>query len=114
MDLSTIRAKLDNGMYTSRQDFVSDIRLIISNCYTYNSTPTSPVRKAGEAFEKLFNTCKWNKTKLGGGKADIFSSQYGPKQRIHYQLSDQAIRLPLRKLCPLRLYRKLNQPQVPL
>ncbi|OXC60064.1 hypothetical protein LQV05_005617 [Cryptococcus neoformans] len=61
MDLSTIRAKLDNGMYTSRQDFVSDIRLIISNCYTYNSTPTSPVRKAGEAFEKLFNTL-WAKT----------------------------------------------------
>lgn len=66
MDLSTIRAKLDNGMYISRQDFVSDIRLIITNCYTYNSTPASPVRKAGEAFEKLFNTCKENKTDWGG------------------------------------------------
>lgn len=113
MDLSTIRAKLDNGMYTNRQDFVSDIRLIIANCYTYNATPTSPVRKAGEAFEKLFNTCKWNKTK-SGSNADIFSSQYGPRLRILYPLNDQAMRQPLRKLCPLRRYRKLNQPQAPL
>ncbi|OCF35231.1 transcription initiation factor TFIID subunit 2 [Kwoniella heveanensis BCC8398] len=61
MDLATIRAKLDNGMYTSRQDFVADVRLIISNCMTYNIAPTSPVRRSGEAFERFFNSL-WSKT----------------------------------------------------
>ncbi|KAK8849657.1 hypothetical protein IAR55_004992 [Kwoniella newhampshirensis] len=61
MDLSTVRAKLDNGMYATRQEFVADIRLIIANCYTYNVAPTSPVRKAGEAFEKVFDSI-WMKT----------------------------------------------------
>nr|XP_019043571.1 transcription initiation factor TFIID subunit 2 [Kwoniella bestiolae CBS 10118]OCF22501.1 transcription initiation factor TFIID subunit 2 [Kwoniella bestiolae CBS 10118] len=61
MDLQTISAKLDNGMYANRQEFVTDVRLIIANCYTYNTTPTSLVRKAGEAFEKMFNNL-WSKT----------------------------------------------------
>ncbi|WVQ96010.1 hypothetical protein IAU59_003110 [Kwoniella sp. CBS 9459] len=61
MDLSTIRAKLDNGMYASRQDFVADVKLIISNCMTYNVAHTSPVRKSGEALEKFFNSL-WSKT----------------------------------------------------
>ncbi|WWD20285.1 hypothetical protein CI109_104761 [Kwoniella shandongensis] len=61
MDLSTIRAKLDNGMYATRQEFVADIRLIIANCYKYNNAPTSPVRKAGEAFERIFDGI-WTKT----------------------------------------------------
>ncbi|WVF68463.1 hypothetical protein IAT40_003229 [Kwoniella sp. CBS 6097] len=61
MDLSTIRAKLDNGMYASRQDFVADVRLIISNCMTYNISPTSPVRRSGESFERFFISL-WSKT----------------------------------------------------
>lgn len=55
MDLSTAQAKLDNGMYTSRDEFVADVRMIISNCYSYNGQ-ASPVRKTGEAFEASFNT----------------------------------------------------------
>ncbi|WRT69673.1 uncharacterized protein IL334_006663 [Kwoniella shivajii] len=61
MDLKTISAKLDAGMYANRQEFVADVKLIIANCYTYNVTPSSPVRKAGEAFEKFF-TVLWSKT----------------------------------------------------
>lgn len=60
MDLSTVQAKMDNGLYTSRKDFENDIRLLISNCHLYNP-PGSGVRKAGEAFEKFFNGL-WNKT----------------------------------------------------
>ena len=55
MDLSTAQAKLDNGMYTDRQDFVADVRLIVHNCYTYNGSGTV-VRKYGEAFEAFFDT----------------------------------------------------------
>ncbi len=54
MDLSTAQAKLDNGLYTNRQDLVSDVRLIISNCYTYNRVG-SPVRRTGEVFEAEFD-----------------------------------------------------------
>ncbi|WWC92779.1 uncharacterized protein L201_007738 [Kwoniella dendrophila CBS 6074] len=61
MDLQTISAKLDAGMYANRQEFVSDVKLIIANCYTYNVSPTSVVRKLGETFEKTFTTL-WNKT----------------------------------------------------
>lgn len=60
MDLSTVQAKMDGGLYTSRKDFENDIRLLISNCHLYNP-PGSSVRKAGEAFEKFFNST-WNKT----------------------------------------------------
>lgn len=55
MDLSTIRAKLDSGLYSTRKEFESDVRLLISNCYLYNPV-ASPVRKSGEAFEKYFNS----------------------------------------------------------
>ncbi|WVQ79213.1 hypothetical protein IAT38_001309 [Cryptococcus sp. DSM 104549] len=61
MDLSTIRAKLDNGMYKTRQEFVGDVRLIISNCFAYNTAPMSVVRKQCELFEKAFNSI-WSKT----------------------------------------------------
>nr|XP_019009377.1 transcription initiation factor TFIID subunit 2 [Kwoniella pini CBS 10737]OCF48158.1 transcription initiation factor TFIID subunit 2 [Kwoniella pini CBS 10737] len=61
MDLQTISAKLDNGMYANRQEFVVDVKLIISNCFTYNANTASPVRKAGEVFEKFFNSL-WAKT----------------------------------------------------
>jgi len=55
MDLSTIRAKLDSGLYSARKEFETDVRLLISNCYLYNPVG-SPVRKSGEAFEKYFNS----------------------------------------------------------
>jgi transcription initiation factor TFIID subunit 2 len=54
MDLSTAGAKLDSGMYTSRQEFASDIRLIVTNCCTYNRRG-DPMYKAGQSFELFFN-----------------------------------------------------------
>ncbi|RXK36392.1 hypothetical protein M231_06358 [Tremella mesenterica] len=60
MDLSTIRARLDNGMYTKRTDFVEDVKLIISNCYTFNGK-ASPVGKVCQDFEAHFNKL-WSRT----------------------------------------------------
>jgi transcription initiation factor TFIID subunit 2 len=57
MDLSTARAKLDAGMYSSRQDFVKDVELIVSNCLLFNMDG-SDVHRAGQAFEAAFQKGK--------------------------------------------------------
>ncbi|WVQ66072.1 uncharacterized protein L199_004250 [Kwoniella botswanensis] len=80
MDLQTISAKLDTGMYADRQEFVTDVQLIIANCFTYNVSPASPVRKAGEAFEKMFTTL-WSKTEhtLSSSAAAAQQAAMAPK-----------------------------------
>lgn len=53
MDLQTAQAKLDNGLYANRQEFVRDIKLIVSNCLLYNG-PKSEMGMEGKRFEKVF------------------------------------------------------------
>ncbi|CAK9784528.1 unnamed protein product [Cutaneotrichosporon oleaginosum] len=60
MDLMTVNAKFEGGQYAARKEFEDDIRLIISNCYLYNPVG-APVRRAGEAFEIMFDRL-WKKT----------------------------------------------------
>lgn len=36
MDFSTLRKNINNRRYTSAEQFMSDVRLIYSNCVTYN------------------------------------------------------------------------------
>ena len=59
MDIATIKAKLDSSKdsYKSREEFVSDVRLIFSNCELFNEDD-SPVGKAGYAMRNLFET-RW-------------------------------------------------------
>ncbi|EIM92793.1 Bromodomain-containing protein [Stereum hirsutum FP-91666 SS1] len=57
MDLSTMRTKLESGQYASADRFRDDFKLMISNCFAYNSD-TSPVHKAGVELQKLFEE-KW-------------------------------------------------------
>lgn len=54
MDLSTTQAKLSNGLYATRQEFVKDIRLIVSNCILYNGSQ-SPLAHAAKQFEAYFH-----------------------------------------------------------
>lgn len=58
MDLSTVAAKLENGIYRSRSDFVSDIRLIIANCTLYNASG-SDIYNAARRFEAAFDNCEY-------------------------------------------------------
>lgn len=58
MDLYTVGTKLDRGVYTSRQEFVADVRLIIANCLLYNRSD-SPIHAAALAFESYFNERKF-------------------------------------------------------
>ncbi|KAF8079062.1 hypothetical protein FPV67DRAFT_1558205 [Lyophyllum atratum] len=53
MDLSTMRAKLEEGMYKDRFAFEADFRLMISNSQLYNA-PGSFVHNAAIALETFF------------------------------------------------------------
>lgn len=57
MDLSTIKKKLIDGQYKSREDFCSDVRLIFNNCEIFNEDD-SPVGKAGHGMRTYFET-RW-------------------------------------------------------
>ncbi|XP_028310679.1 bromodomain-containing protein 4 isoform X2 [Gouania willdenowi] len=57
MDLSTIKAKLDNRQYREPQEFAADVRLMFSNCYKYNPPDHEVVamaRKLQDVFEMRF------------------------------------------------------------
>ncbi|KAI0271518.1 Bromodomain-containing protein [Gloeopeniophorella convolvens] len=57
MDLSTMRNKLETGVYPTAEKFRDDFRLIINNCFLYNA-PGTPVHQAGVELKKLFEE-KW-------------------------------------------------------
>lgn len=59
MDLSTIQNKLLNGDYETAGDFEKDIRLMFSNCFTFNPEGTA-VNMMGHRLEALFNE-RWAK-----------------------------------------------------
>lgn len=48
MDLSNMRAKLDNGLYPDRFAFEADFRLMIRNAKTYNAPETFVAKEAGK------------------------------------------------------------------
>ena len=54
MDLSTISKKLEAGEYATADDFIANVRLMLSNCFAYNH-PDSQVSKMGHSLEKYFN-----------------------------------------------------------
>lgn len=77
MDLSTVRRKLEMGQYTSAEQFEADIRLIISNCLTYNA-PDSDVVTLCRGFERLFDG-KWSQ------KPTSFATATSTSTSTHHQ-----------------------------
>ncbi|XP_014245152.1 bromodomain adjacent to zinc finger domain protein 2B-like isoform X4 [Cimex lectularius] len=57
MDLQTIAKRLNHNEYKSKEEFVSDVRLIFDNCETFNED-NSPVGKAGHSLRLYFET-RW-------------------------------------------------------
>ncbi|CAD26468.1 GENERAL TRANSCRIPTION FACTOR [Encephalitozoon cuniculi GB-M1] len=53
MDLSTIRKKLDSKEYEGPEGFDGDMRLMFSNCYTYNP-PGTVVHEMGKGLEAVY------------------------------------------------------------
>lgn len=54
MDLSTVKAKLEEGQYNDREQLASDVRLIAANAQLYN-LPESHIYILSEKFLKFFN-----------------------------------------------------------
>jgi bromodomain-containing factor 1 len=61
MDLSTIRKKMDFGEYSTVEEYESDFRLMLQNCFTFNAIGTE-VYNLGKQLETLFNTKMAEKT----------------------------------------------------
>ncbi|XP_019757986.2 bromodomain adjacent to zinc finger domain protein 2B isoform X3 [Dendroctonus ponderosae] len=57
MDLSTIKKRLQDLTYKSRDEFCADVRQIFNNCETFNEDD-SPVGKAGHCMRQFFET-RW-------------------------------------------------------
>jgi len=55
MDLGTVKSRLNDMQYTSNQEVVNDIRLVFSNCYSYNMEDTEEYGCA-ERLEKFFDS----------------------------------------------------------
>ncbi|KAK8128339.1 hypothetical protein PG984_009447 [Apiospora sp. TS-2023a] len=53
MDLGTIKDKMDRGQYKGDEEFVSDVRQIFTNCFTY-WTDKDPMWATCEKFQKTF------------------------------------------------------------
>uniref|UniRef100_A0A182XZZ5 Uncharacterized protein n=1 Tax=Anopheles stephensi TaxID=30069 RepID=A0A182XZZ5_ANOST len=53
MDLSTIKKRLQELVYKSREDFIADVRQIFDNCEVFNEDD-SPVGIAGHGMRKFF------------------------------------------------------------
>ncbi|KAF4972637.1 hypothetical protein FSARC_785 [Fusarium sarcochroum] len=73
MDLTTIKAKMDRKEYTNEEDFLTDVRQIFDNCFTYWKKG-DPMWLAGEKLQKTFedkfsHMNKWI-SKMGGDEAD--------------------------------------------
>ncbi|XP_052754375.1 bromodomain adjacent to zinc finger domain protein 2B isoform X4 [Galleria mellonella] len=58
MDLSTIKRKLQDSSYKSKEDFASDVRLVFSNCEVFNDDD-SPVGRAGHSMRQFFED-RWS------------------------------------------------------
>ncbi|KAI8141998.1 hypothetical protein BJV82DRAFT_616718 [Fennellomyces sp. T-0311] len=54
MDLGTVERKLKNGEYRRVKDFESDVRLIFTNCYTFNGFE-HPISQSAKTLEKILN-----------------------------------------------------------
>lgn len=54
MDISTIKKKLESGVYKSPDDFNNDMLLMFNNCYTYNG-PGSVVHEMGKDLQKSYD-----------------------------------------------------------
>ncbi|CAH0551752.1 unnamed protein product [Brassicogethes aeneus] len=58
MDLSTIKKRIQDLTYKSKEEFCADVRQIFNNCETFNEDD-SPVGKAGHCMRQFFEA-RWN------------------------------------------------------
>jgi len=66
IDLATIKSRLLNMFYSKNQEVIDDVRLVFSNCYSYNMEDAEEFGCA-ERLEKYFNN-QLKKSGLAGGE----------------------------------------------
>ncbi|KAJ2656055.1 hypothetical protein IWW48_005219 [Coemansia sp. RSA 1200] len=84
MDLSTIKRRLDSssssssssGGYASADEFEADVRLMLSNCFTFNP-PGTPVYLLGKDIEAVFDA-EWTKSATAADSAPSKTSKRKP------------------------------------
>lgn len=91
MDFSTIRGNLENGEYTSVDEFHSDMQLVFTNCFAYNK-PGTDIAVMAEAVKEAYDT-QFTKLKSGDFSASAI------EQTMHeLRSSMKAAREELRQL----------------
>ncbi|QPG75574.1 hypothetical protein FOA43_002930 [Brettanomyces nanus] len=75
MDLGTVAKKMEDGEYTTAEEFEKDVRLVFSNCYAFNPE-SSAVNMMGHRFETVFNE-KWVNKPLPEDEETRSSSSHG-------------------------------------
>lgn len=91
MDLSTIQKKLDDGCYRDENDFASDVRIMIQNCFTFNGMnhPIAPMCTQFQAvFEERFSKILAAKEK---SKITIFHKIDMKEKEIRTQIQCQEL-----------------------
>ncbi|XP_044588575.1 bromodomain adjacent to zinc finger domain protein 2B isoform X7 [Cotesia glomerata] len=73
MDLSTIKKKLQDSNYKSRDEFCADVRQMFTNCEVFNEDD-SPVGKAGHGMRTFFES-RWMEITGTPPPAPVASSQ---------------------------------------
>lgn len=89
MDMGTISKRVAYNYYHNVNELIYDIRLVIRNCFTFN-TPGSPVYRNGQDLEKLFLQVYYSMPK---GEEVPFSKEEAEKSLAMHQC-----RCRLRKL----------------
>ena len=75
MDLSTIKKKLEAGIYTTAEQFHDDFKLMISNCMKFNPINT-PVNICGQELNRLFYE-KWKNLPQPRSAVESDEAQWG-------------------------------------
>ncbi|KAK9088176.1 hypothetical protein Scep_027258 [Stephania cephalantha] len=95
MDLGTIKKKLENGLYSSTNEFAADVRLTFSNAMKYNP-PTNWVHELAGELSRTFNSgWKSLKSKWNVGKSDVGQLDKTP---IYEERPSKAAHV--KELCP--------------
>ena len=83
MDLSTIGKKLKSQEYNNKQQFVDDLNLIFSNCFSYNTAEDSIYRQHIQMLRDKWTYLLKSVPDIVIGKADTLGDKKPPKQFIN-------------------------------
>ena len=86
MDLGTIRRKLDSREYLNAEQFENDVRLVFSNCFTYNAPDTDIVQMA-KALESIFEA-KWAQRPIRTPNVGGTATAVADHQTLHHQIPE--------------------------